>query len=108
MTDPNNMNIGIEPPCGFFSLQRDDPNGPVCACLSGFSGSPPNCKPECKVSNDCAADQVCYSFKCTNICEKVCSSNAECKIVNHATICDCKEGFVGDPYVDCKPAQVKD
>lgn len=105
-TDPDKSNLGIPPLCGFFSSQKDGPDGPVCACLPGFSGSPPNCTPQCSVNTDCESDKVCFSFRCTNICGSVCSANSDCKIVNHATICECKEGFEGDAYADCKPINI--
>ncbi|CAH1735697.1 unnamed protein product [Chironomus riparius] len=109
VNDPEKMNLGTAPPCGFFSFQRNDSDGPSCSCLSGFSGTPPNCTPECRVNTDCTTDKVCFSFKCTNICNDVCSFNSDCKIVNHAIICNCKEGFVGDPYsLGCKQSQVED
>ncbi|XP_070508929.1 fibropellin-3-like [Chironomus tepperi] len=95
-TEPDERNYGLSP-CGFFSSQYEATDGPVCACLPEFSGTPPNCTPQCRVHADCPADKVCFSFKCTNICETECRS-ADCKIVNHATICSCKEGYEGDAY----------
>ena len=58
-------------PCGPNS--RCELEGPrvVCHCLPGFFGKPPNCRPECLISEDCAANEACIRNKCTDPCQTI-------------------------------------
>lgn len=79
----------------------------MCSCALEFFGSPPNCRPECTVNSECDASKSCLNQKCVNPCANVCGIDAECRVVNHAPICSCRQGFEGDPFVRCLPEQSK-
>ena len=78
---------------------------PVCSCQNNFIGSPPNCRPECLISQECSIDMACVSFKCIHPCPSSCGPNSECTVINHTPYCSCKPGFEGDAFVGCTPKQ---
>ena len=73
-----------------------------CSCLSEMIGSPPNCRPECIINQDCPTDMACTNRKCRDPCPGLCGINAQCNVRNHVPICICNRGFVGDPFVQCR------
>ena len=72
-----------------------------CSCLPQMIGSPPNCRPECVINQDCPTDKACINRKCQDPCPGLCGINARCNVRNHVPICSCNPGFVGDPFVQC-------
>jgi hypothetical protein len=88
-------------PCGPNSQCRKINNVAVCSCVPSYIGSPPNCRPECTISSDCALDKSCISLKCKDPCPGTCGFNARCQVINHSPICSCMSGYVGDPFVRC-------
>lgn len=90
-------------PCGPNSECRVIESSPSCSCLSGFTGSPPNCRPECVVSSECPSNLACINQKCKDPCPGLCGINAVCKVVSHTPVCLCQTGFSGDPFVECNP-----
>jgi hypothetical protein len=66
-----------------------------------MKGSPPNCRPECVLNDDCPQNLACQRMKCMNPCNNICGLNAECKVVNHSPICSCPLNYVGDPFIQC-------
>lgn len=90
------------PPCGPHSTCRPVGNAPVCACQPGYLGIPPECRPECVSSSECAPAQACLNFKCQDPCPGTCGRDAQCKIVNHNPICICPAGWIGDPLTGCR------
>ena len=88
-------------PCGRFSQCTDEHGVARCACLQGYFGTPPNCRPECLLSSDCSPQLACIQQKCSDPCIGICGSNAQCKVVNHRAICSCPADFTGDPFVSC-------
>lgn len=70
-------------------------------------GAPPNCRPECLVSSECALDKSCINQKCKNPCEGVCGLHARCQVVNHNAICSCELGYSGDPFVRCIKEEIR-
>lgn len=73
----------------------------VCACVESYIGSPPNCRPECIQSIDCAPSQACINQKCQNPCPGSCGVNAICNVINHNAICSCPPRFTGSPFTHC-------
>ena len=73
-----------------------------CSCLPGMIGSPPNCRPECVVNSECPQDKACINQKCQDPCPGLCGINAYCRVRNHAPICVCNQGYVGDPFSACQ------
>lgn len=64
--------------------------------------SPPNCRPECLMSSDCAPELACIRQKCENPCSSSsCGIDARCTVVNHSPICSCPPSKVGDPFLRC-------
>ena len=88
-------------PCGPYSECRPEGPRPVCSCLKGYFGGPPNCRPECLLSSECPLTMACVQQKCVDPCPGTCGANAECKVVNHNPICSCPRGYSGDPFYSC-------
>jgi hypothetical protein len=88
-------------PCGPNSQCKAVGDSPSCSCLPEFTGSPPNCRPECVTNSECSFNLACINQKCADPCRGVCGANAECRVVNHAPNCACLPGFEGDPFVQC-------
>jgi len=91
-------------PCGPNAECRPVGDQPSCSCLPGFSGTPPNCRPECVSNSDCPRHLACINQKCKDPCPGTCGTNAECRVVNHTPRCFCLQGFTGDPFTMCHTA----
>lgn len=89
-------------PCGPFAECRDVRGIPSCSCMPNYIGTPPNCKPECSINSECAAEQACINEKCRNPCAGSCGVSAICNVYNHVPVCTCPEGFSGDPFISCQ------
>lgn len=88
-------------PCGPYAQCRPIGEAPSCSCLESYIGRPPNCRPECVTSSDCASSLACINQKCVDPCPGRCGVNAECRVVSHAVQCSCVVGYTGDPFVEC-------
>lgn len=88
-------------PCGPHSVCQVKMGRPVCSCSSTFVGSPPNCRPECLISQECSIDQACMAHKCMNPCPESCGPNSDCTVISHTPYCSCKIGYEGDAFVGC-------
>lgn len=97
----DNTNPCDKNPCGLNSVCRSYDKQPVCSCLAGYIGLPPNCRPECTLNTDCIPTKVCFKNRCTNPCPGSCAIQALCSVVNHTPLCMCPEGFTGDPFKIC-------
>lgn len=89
-------------PCGPNAECRNIGNTPSCSCHINFIGSPPNCRPECSIHADCASDRACINSKCQDPCPGSCGISAVCNVLNHIPICTCVEGYIGDPFTNCR------
>lgn len=82
-------------------------NQPQCRCLSGYRGNPwSRCSiVECRTNGDCPFDKTCENSACVNPCvyDKQCAPRAECRAQNHAAVCRCPTGMVGNPLIECRP-----
>lgn len=82
-------------------------NQPLCRCRNGFEGdSYIGCNPiECRSNGDCPQDKQCRAHRCLNPCltGSTCGANAQCLVRNHIPVCKCEQGFMGSPYVECRP-----
>lgn len=90
-------------PCGPNSQCREINGQAVCSCVPGYQGSPPNCRPECTINQDCPQNQACLNQKCRDPCPGTCGIGAKCVVVNHNPICSCPPRYTGDPFVRCNP-----
>lgn len=88
-------------PCGSYSNCRVIDNHAVCSCQPDYVGSPPQCRPECVVSTDCAQNMACINQKCRDPCPGTCGQNADCQVINHNPVCSCTSGYTGDPFFGC-------
>lgn len=77
---------------------------PSCSCLPRYIGSPPICRPECRVNSDCPMNLACTKEKCRDPCQGSCSVTSLCTVYNHVPVCTCPEQYTGDPFSNCYPA----
>lgn len=94
-------------PCGPYSQCREVNGHAVCSCQTSYIGSPPNCRPECIVSSDCAQNMACQNQKCIDPCPGTCGAEARCQVVNHYAACSCPPGYTGDPFNRCTRIKCK-
>lgn len=88
-------------PCGAYAECRVVDNRPVCSCVPGNLGAPPNCRPECLIHQDCPSHLACVRTKCRDPCTGSCGFNARCTVQNHRPVCTCQQGYEGDPFSGC-------
>lgn len=88
-------------PCGPFSECRDIGGTPSCSCQHNYVGTPPNCRPECIINQECPSNQACIREKCTDPCPGSCGANAQCNVINHIPICTCPQGYTGNAFENC-------
>lgn len=92
-------------PCGPNSECQSTGSAPICRCLQGYIGNPPNCRPECIINPDCPTNQACINNKCRDPCPGSCGTHAECRVISHAVTCTCAQGFTGNPFIQCVQKQ---
>lgn len=90
-------------PCGPYSTCRAVGDSHSCSCLPTYIGSPPNCRPECRINSECSSNLACIREKCKDPCPGSCGFNANCNVLNHIPNCVCYDGYGGDPFVGCNP-----
>lgn len=106
-TEPVPQDPCIPNPCGINALCNNKNGLASCSCMPDFFGSPPNCRPECTVNSECESVKSCVRQKCINPCIGACGQSSECRVVNHAPICSCPQGYQGDPFLMCTVIQSK-
>lgn len=94
-------------PCGNYAQCRVANEQSVCSCMSYCTGTPPHCRPECTVNEECSTDMACTNQKCISPCPGACGLNSHCTVRNHSPVCSCKPGFMGDPFTRCLPIKSK-
>lgn len=101
-TPPAPIERPCEPsPCGPRAQCRVVNNQPSCSCLPEFIGAPPNCRPECVSNSECPSHLACINYKCKDPCPNSCGVNTDCRVNSHVPSCNCVDGYVGDPFVQC-------
>lgn len=93
----------VPSPCGQYAICRMTNEQPTCSCLPSYTGSPPNCRPECVINSDCASNRACINEKCRDPCPGSCGVYAVCNVLNHTPVCTCPVGYTGDPFINCHP-----
>lgn len=101
--EPILTNPCVPSPCGPYSECRNYGGYPSCSCLPKYTGSPPNCRPECSINAECPSNKACIKEKCQDPCPGSCGIGSICNVLNHVPICQCSDGFTGDPFVSCYP-----
>lgn len=104
MDYPATVNPCVPSPCGLNAICQVFNEVPSCSCVSGYFGSPPNCRPECTVNSECPSNKACIREKCQDPCPGSCGQSASCTVTNHIPICTCFSGYIGDPFTHCEPA----
>jgi len=95
-------------PCGPGAQCRPQGDSASCYCPQNYLGDPSTgCRPECVQNSECSRDHSCINNHCIDPCPGVCGLNAECKVVNHAPVCNCMIGYSGEPSVACRPVPVE-
>lgn len=94
-------------PCGPNSQCQNRNGVPSCSCQPNFEGSPPNCRPECTINEECSSNLACINQKCTDPCPGSCGLNAECHTLNHVAVCTCIENYIGNAFTQCNPRPIK-
>ena len=92
----------VPSPCGSFSQCRDIGGVPACTCSQNYIGQPPNCRPECTINSECPSSMACINEKCRDPCPGSCGFGARCMTTNHIPVCNCPEGYTGNPFENCK------
>src|SRR5690349_11750052 len=95
----------VPSPCGPNSQCTANNERATCLCIAGMFGAPPNCHPECTINQDCPSNRACFNQKCADPCVGSCGFNAICNVQNHQPICNCFDGYEGDPYSGCNVKQ---
>lgn len=101
LSEPALGNPCIPNPCGSNSICKDNKGVASCSCIPNYIGTPPDCRPECTVNSECERSKSCINQRCVDPCIGVCGQNAECRVINHAPVCSCRENFDGDPFTRC-------
>jgi hypothetical protein len=87
-------NIKVDPcsvtDCGPYSTCSSRGDYASCSCLPTYFGSPPRCRPECVIDQDCPSNRACRGQKCISLCPGNCGRNAECQTIQHRLECTCK------------------
>lgn len=91
----------VPSPCGPNSQCRVVGDSPACSCLPNYVGRAPNCRPECVISAECAANKACINERCSDPCIGACGVHSICTVLNHNSLCQCEPGFTGDPFSSC-------
>ena len=60
----------------------------------------------CRNDEECPQTQACISRSCTNPCTS-CGVNAVCEVKRHRAVCQCPEGFEGNPMIGCRGTRIK-
>lgn len=90
-------------PCG----QNAECFNGECRCTAEYQGNPYEaCRPECSNNADCNRNRACLRSKCVDPCPGTCGQNAKCEVVNHIPICSCPNGYTGDPFSNCRLADI--
>lgn len=103
---PPSTNPCLPSPCGPNADCRVQVDHPICTCISGMYGAPPNCRPECVIDQDCTSSLACIQKKCLDPCVGSCGFNTDCKVQNHRPMCQCYEGYEGDPFSGCAKGEI--
>lgn len=95
------QNPCVPSPCGPNSQCRAIGDSPACSCLPNYLGRAPNCRPECVISSECPSNLACINERCSDPCIGACGIHTYCTVLNHNSVCQCENGYTGDPFSSC-------
>jgi hypothetical protein len=76
----------------------------ICdVCSSPHAKFNPKCRPECISNSECPFNRACINQKCIDPCPGSCGFKTKCEVRNHEPVCDCVNGYVGNPFEQCVP-----
>lgn len=90
--------------CAPNAVCRVKDHKPVCSCEQGYDGKPEiQCiRIGCRADDDCATTHSCINKQCVPACAAdTCGIKAECFGINHVAVCECPQGFNGNPKIGC-------
>uniref|UniRef100_A0A2S2QFK9 Neurogenic locus notch 2 n=1 Tax=Sipha flava TaxID=143950 RepID=A0A2S2QFK9_9HEMI len=100
----------VSNPCASTALCTINNHKAVCRCPDGLTGDPfiscykvPLATPECTTDSECPSSKICSNQYCQDPCQisKPCDITAECVTINHRPICNCPNGWAGNPQIQC-------
>ncbi|KAF2350557.1 EGF-like domain [Trinorchestia longiramus] len=101
----------VPPPCGISAQCTVINHRSICQCRDGWEGDPRRRCTQvqtpigvCGRHEDCASDRECErsSGQCLDPCaSNPCAASALCFTVNHQPVCNCPEGYSGNPLLEC-------
>lgn len=95
-------------PCGRNAMCREQDEVAACLCLPDHYGNPyESCMPKCNSNSDCPSNRMCIRNECYDPCPGICPPDSHCLMDNHLPMCNCKEGYTGDPYQNCTKIEQK-
>ncbi|RZC36324.1 hypothetical protein BDFB_000159 [Asbolus verrucosus] len=80
----------------------------ICVCPPGYiSSGSGTCNPvtavkefgACVNDDDCPENKACFNAICKDPCK--CGPFADCRVKNHKPVCTCKQGYDGNPEIEC-------
>lgn len=88
-------------PCHLTAKCINLHGGYKCVCPTGTAGDPDSIgcftPDQCNIDSDCPDTQACIRHSCADPCLFAnCGENAICSVNDHAAICQCQVGFIGD------------
>ncbi|KAG7155061.1 Neurogenic locus Notch protein-like 4, partial [Homarus americanus] len=96
--------------CGQGALCQALAGTVICLCPVGFTGNPrfscDSIPGFCSSDIECQLREACLDGECRDPCTTVpppCGVGARCRVINHRTICQCPDGYEGDPRDLCTP-----
>lgn len=95
------QNPCVPSPCGPNSICRVVGDSPACSCLPNYVGRAPQCRPECVINSECPSTLACINERCSDPCIGACGIHTYCTVLNHRSVCQCENGYTGDPFSGC-------
>lgn len=90
------LKMNQEPWVGLLTLPRND--------IIVFPATVHSPEGLCGRQEDCASDRQCKlnSGECVDPCgDRPCAPTALCFAINHQPVCNCPEGYSGNPLLEC-------
>jgi len=101
----------VRDPCSYNSECYAVSHRAQCRCRIGFRGQPPYDRCiiiECQSNSECPNNRACINEKCVSPCtvQNPCApSNSDCVDRDHSASCQCRVGYVGNPFISCDPPE---
>ena len=92
-------------PCSIY-FTGDCKSNKDCAddetCKEAFCEKRAQAVSGCTTDSDCNTDMTCTNRTCVKAtCSDPCGENAWCKVKDHIGVCQCHQGYIGNPEIRC-------